>query len=86
MALSPIAPEGRPPSPPERMLAVFAVTKGTLCAFMAEHMQHARLWGPVRSHGLLGEVQQASLLHDVGEPRERGFLSTENFADQDEAQ
>lgn len=82
----PSAPWGRPRSPPESMLAIFAVTKGTLCAFMAEHRQHTRLWLPVWSLGLLGEVQQARLLHDVGEPHELGLLGTENFADQDKAQ
>ena len=53
---------------------------------MAEHRQHTRLWLPVSSLGLLGEVQQARLLHDVGEPHELGLLGTENFADQDKAQ
>lgn len=48
---------------------------------MAEDMQHARLGLPVGSHGLLGEVQQARLLHDVGEPRELGLIGLENFAD-----
>jgi hypothetical protein len=50
----PIAPLGRPPPPPESMLAIFAVTKGTLCAFMAEHRKHTRLWLPVWSPRLLG--------------------------------
>jgi hypothetical protein len=53
---------------------------------MAEHMQRTRLRRPVWSRGLLGEVQQARLLHDVGEPHEPGLIGTENFADQDEAQ
>jgi hypothetical protein len=48
---------------------------------MAEDMQRARLGLPVGSHGLLGEVQQARLLHDVGEPHEPGLIGTENFAD-----
>ena len=53
---------------------------------MAEHMQRAQLWLPRGSQGLLGEVPQARLLHDVGEPHESRLLGTENFADQDEAQ
>ena len=53
----------------------------TSYAVMAEHMQRARLWLPVGSHGLLGEVPQARLLHDVGEPHELGLLGQENFAD-----
>lgn len=38
-------------------------------AFMAEHMQRARLSLPVGNHGLLGEVPRTRLLHDVGKPR-----------------
>ena len=53
----------------------------TSYVFMAEHMQRARLWLPVGSHGLLGEVPQARLLDDIGEPHEPGLLGTENFAD-----
>ena len=53
----------------------------TSYVFMAEHMQCARLWLPVGSHGLLGEVPQARLLDDIGEPHEPGLLGTENFAD-----
>jgi hypothetical protein len=52
---------------------------------MAEHRQHTRLWLPVWSPGLLGEVQQDRLPHDGGEPYELGLLGTEDVADQDEA-
>jgi len=47
-------------------------------------MQRARLWPHGWSRGLLGEVQQARLLHQVRQEHEHGRIGPEDFTDQHE--
>ena len=49
-------------------------------------MQRALRWPHVKSLGLIGEVPQARLPHDVCKQHEHGLIGTENFAYQHEAQ